>query len=283
MRLVRVLLVRRAGRDVRPDDDHARLVRRALGGVDGGLEAVEADVLAEVLDVPAVGLVALADVLAEGERGVALDRDVVVVVEDDQPAEAEVPGQRAGLGGDALLEVAVGGDHVRVVADHLLVEAGGEQALAQRHADGGRDALAERPGGRLDAGRVAVLGMAGGRRAELAEVLEVVERDPVPGEVQDRVQEHRCVPRGEHEAVAAGPVRVLRRVAHDARVEQVRHRGQRHRGAGVARVGLLDRVHRERADRVDAELVEGGPLRHLGQCDLSPGRLQPDTLRDKAP
>ena len=79
-------------------------------------------------------------------------------------------------------EVAVGGDHVRVVIDDLValaVEALGEHALGERHADGGRDALAERPGRGLDPGRVAVLGVPGGRRAELAEVLEVVERQPV--------------------------------------------------------------------------------------------------------
>ena len=266
MRLVRVLLVRRAGRDVRAEDDHARAAGLALGGLDGRLHRVELQVLAEVLDVPAVRLVALADVLGEGERGVALDRDVVVVVEDDQAAEAEVAAERARLRRDPLLEVAVGRDHVREVADHVLAEAGGEHALAEREADGGRDALAERPGGGLDPGRVAVLRMPRARRAELAEVLDVVERDAVPGEVQDRVQEHRRVARREHEAVARGPVRVLRRVAHDARVEQVGHRRERHRSARVARVGLLDRIHRQRADRVDAQLVEGGPLRRHGQC-----------------
>ena len=228
---------------------------------------------------PAVGLVALADVLGEGERRVALDRDVVVVVEDDQAAEAEVAGQRARLGGDPLLEVAVGDDHVGEVADHLLVEAGGEHALAERHADRGRDALSERPGGGLDPRRVAVLGVAGGRRAELAEVLEVVERDPVPGQVQDRVQEHRRVAGRQHEAVARGPVRVLRRMAHHARVEQVGHGRQRHRRARVARVGLLDRVHRERADGVDAQLVERG-LRRLCQVGSLSWSVDAHTLRD---
>ena len=151
------------------------------------LDAVEADVLAEVLHVPAVRLVAGGDVLGEGDRGVALDRDVVVVPERDQAAEAEVTGERGGLGRDALLQVAVGRDHVRVVIDDLVALAVvtlGQHALAERHAHGRRDALAERPGGGLDAGGVPVLGVPGGRGAELAEVLEVVEREAVPGQVR---------------------------------------------------------------------------------------------------
>ena len=81
---------------------------------------VELDVLAEVLHVPAVGLVALAHVLAEGHLRLARELDLVVVVEDDEPAEPEVPGQRAGLRGHALLHVAVARDRVRVVIDDLV-------------------------------------------------------------------------------------------------------------------------------------------------------------------
>ena len=89
-----------------------------LGGEQRRLEgvAVVGD-LAEVLDVPAVGLEALADVVGVGQLGRPVDRDVVVVVDADQPAEAEVAGERRGLVADALHEAAVAGDHVRVVVD----------------------------------------------------------------------------------------------------------------------------------------------------------------------
>jgi len=70
----------------------------------------------DVLDVPAVGFVALADVFAERELGLAVDGDVVVVVDVDQPAEAEVPGQGAGLVADALRQVTVGADGEDAVA-----------------------------------------------------------------------------------------------------------------------------------------------------------------------
>ena len=59
------------------------------------------------------------------------------------------------------------------------------------------------------------------------------------------------MPGREDEAVAARPVRVGRVVPHHVAVEEVRERGERHRGAGVAGVRLLHRVHRERANRVD--------------------------------
>ena len=268
MGAVGVLLVRRSGRDVGADDDQARPVGHVAGRRHRRLQRVEREVLVEVLDVPAVGLVARADVLGEGELRVALDRDVVVVVEADQLAEPEVAGERGGLGGDPLLHVAVGGDEVGEVADRhvaVAVEARGQHPLAQREADGRGDALPERARGRLDAGDVAVFGVSGAGRAELPEALDLVERDVVAGEVQRRVQEHRRVAAGEDEAVAPRPVGRLGRVAHDARVEQVRDRGQRHGGAGVARVRPLDGVHRQRADGVHAQLVQRaliGPDRH---------------------
>ena len=264
VRARRVLLVGRAERDVGANDDQRRPVLDLLGLRDRVLERVELDVLAEVLDMPAVGLVALAGVLGQRERRVAFDRDVVLVVERDQPAEAEMAGQRAGLGGDALLDVAVGGDRVRVVVDDVAarpVEAGGPHALGERHARGVGDALAERAGRHLDAGGVAELRMARGRAAELAEVLEVVEGEPVPGQIEHRVEEHRRVTGAEHEAVPVEPVRILRVVAHHPRVEDIRQRSEGHRRARMAGIGLLDAVHRQGADGVDTQLVEGSLVR----------------------
>ena len=232
-----VVLVRAALRDVRPDDDQRGLVRDGDRVLERLLEVVEPDVLLEVLHVPAVRLVALADVLGERQLGVALDRDVVLVVERDQPAEAEVAGQRGRLAGDPLLEVAVGGDRERPVIDYLMagaVEAGREHPLGQRHPHRVGDPLSERAGGDLDPGQVAVLGMTRGHRAELAEPLEVVlEADVVAGQVQGRIQQHRRVPAREHEPIAVRPVRLMRAVAHDPRVQDVRDRRQGHRGSRV--------------------------------------------------
>ena len=78
------------------------------------------------------------------------------------------------------------------------------------------------------------------------------------------------MPRREDEAVAVGPVRVRRVVPHRARVEHVGERGEAHRRPGVTRVRLLHGVDRERADRVDAQLVER--LRVGGRCVIGPLR-----------
>ena len=55
--------------------------------------------------------------------------------------------------------------------------------------------------------------------------------------------------------IAVGPGRVGRVVLHHARVEQVGERRECHRRARVPRLRLLHGVHRQRADRVDGQLV----------------------------
>ena len=97
-------------------------------------------------------------------------------------------------------------------------------------------------------------GWPGVSRAELAELLDLVEADVVAGEVQARVEQHRRVAGREHEAVAVGPRRVGRVVLHHARVEHVGGRRERERRARVAGLRGLHRVDGQRADRVDAEL-----------------------------
>ena len=179
--------------------------------------------------------------------------------------------ERCRLGADAFHQAAVAADGVDVVIEHLearAVVAIGEPPLADRHADAGRDALAQRAGGRLHARHHAVFGMPGRLAAELTEPADVVERDrrlaqplvvgihgPRPGQVEHRPEQHRGVAVREHEAVAAGPDRILRIEAHDAIPEGVDQRRERHRRSGVPRVGRLDRIHRQRANGVDGELI----------------------------
>ena len=76
-----------------------------------------------------------------------------------------------------------------------------------------------------------------------------------PGQVDQRVEQHRGVAGREHEPVAVGPVRVGRVVAQVVLPDLEAERGQRHRRARVSGVGLVDRVDRKGPDRVDAQLV----------------------------
>src|SRR3989337_1981810 len=62
---------------------------------------------------------------------------------------------------------------ISLVVDQAGPKPGVEQPLRECHADGVGEALAEGPRRCLDARRMAVLGMAGGLGAELAEALEL--------------------------------------------------------------------------------------------------------------
>ncbi len=222
---------------------------------DGGIDRIE---IVPVLDrerVPAERRVAGHPVLGEGELCVAVDRDVVVVVEKDQVVELEMPGQRRRLTRDALHQIAVRdeGEHPEAGG---LAEAGREVLAGDRHADRVPGALPERPGGHLDARRVAVLGMPRREAAPLPEALELVERQVVARQVKQRVEQHAAMPSREHEPVAPRPRRVGRVVTQVPRPEDVRHRSGAHREAGMARLGLLDGVHRQGAERVDCQLVD---------------------------
>ena len=89
--------------------------------------------------------------------------------------------------------------------------------------------------------------------APLPEVLQVVHRHVVAREVKRGVLEDARVASREDEPVETRPVGRRRIVAHLLGVEKVGDGGERHRGARMARVRLLDCVHREDADRVDRE------------------------------
>ena len=134
----------------------------------------------------------------------------------------------------------------------------GQAALRDGHADGVAEALAEGAGGGLHAGRDAVLRVARRARAELAEALQLLERQVVAGEVQHRVEQHAGVPGAEHEAVAVEPVGTGRGVPEEARPEDVGHGRGAHRGTGVTAVGLLDAVDGEGPDGVDGQLLVDG-------------------------
>ena len=115
---------------------------------------------------------------------------------------------------------------------------GVEQAVlaagGHRHADRVADALAERAGGGLDAGGVAVLRVARGLAAPGAQRLEVLELEAPAAEEELDVEGQAGVPAGQHEAVAAGPVRVGGVVPHHLLEQQVRRRA---RGSSPCRGG----------------------------------------------
>jgi hypothetical protein len=277
VRVLGVLPLGRAVTDVAAAHDHAR----TLGLGDRGLERRgERGVVVRIglHDVPAIRLEALRRVVRERDRRVAVDGDVVVVVHHDEVAQAQMARERRGLVRDPLHEAAVAHDAEHASARRRELgarEARVGHARGEREADRVAEALTERTRRGLDARREAVLGMARCAAVQLTEASQLVERQVVTGQVQQRVEEHRAVPGREHEAIATRPVRIGRIETHEPRPQDVAHVGHAERQTRVSRVRLIDGVHREEADRVDRELIERGvgvqgeaqggpPVRHGG-------------------
>src|ERR1700740_2600216 len=100
--------VRRRERYVRADRDERRALDFRARGAHRLVQRAQVLGVGYALHVPAVGGEALDVALAvERQRGGAVDRNAVVVVADDQLAEAEVARDRRGLLADALHHVAV--------------------------------------------------------------------------------------------------------------------------------------------------------------------------------
>ena len=208
---------------------------------------------------PARGLEALHLVDRIGNRGRAVDRDAVVVIQHDQLVQLPVSGHRDRFLRHAFHQVAVGGEHVGVMPDHLLAVLGDQHLLRQRHADRGGEALAERAGGGLDAAGLEVLGVSRRLGAELTEILDLVERHVlVAGEVQQGIEQHRTVSGREHETVAVRPGRSAGVEFEELCEQHGRDIRSAHRQAGVAGFRLFDGIHGKPANRIG----------HTGMIDL---------------
>ena len=136
-----------------------------------------------------------------------------------------------------------------------------------------------------------ILGVPRGFAVELTEVTDIVEGNRRvtesfvigihrlgAGEMEHRPEQHRGVTVREHEPIAVGPDRVLRVEAHDAVPDGVDQRGERHRCAGVPGLGLLDRVNRKCADRIDAQLIDSRVCHWLSNLRRTHGFLLANTL-----
>ena len=166
---------------------------------------------------PAIGLETLWRIVGEPPLNLAVDGYPVVVIDRNQFAQPERAGQRTGLVGYALHQTAVAQKDPRMVVDDgvaIAVELGSEGFLCQRHPDGIRDALPQRPGSGLDARGITIFRVAGRLAMELPELLQVFNGKFIPGEVQEGVDQHRAVAIGQHEPVAIGPIRIRRIVSH---------------------------------------------------------------------
>ena len=159
---------------------------------------------------------------------------------------------------DAFHQVAVRAQHIGAMIDERIAELRRQDALGERETDRGADALAERPRRRLDAREpMPMLGMARRLRADLAKMLQVLDRDVgVAREVEQRIEEHRAVPGRQDEPVPVGPMGCARVEFQEAGEERGRDLGATHRQAGMTRFRRFDAVDRKRADGIHHALVQ---------------------------
>jgi hypothetical protein len=270
VRTMRVRLVRRTERDRASDDDQRRLVGRVVELLDRRTQRLDVVGITNLHDVPTEPFKPLADVFRKCEFGIALDRDVIIVVQPAEVGQLQMSGDGCRFAADAFHQIAVAAHGVHVVVEQvkaLLVVASGKPLRRHRHADAVANALPQRARRCFDARRVAVFGMARTRTSQLSKTLDVVERDAQfasrlldAREMQNRVQQDRHMSTREDEPVAGWPIGMFGIVSERVVPQSVCDGSQRHRGSRVAAVCLLDRVHRQGADRVNGQLLsaDGG-------------------------
>ena len=189
------LLVRRTEADggLAADQGWQRALAR---GLDGGLDLFRI-VAVDVADhLPVVGFEALGRVVGEPAFDFTVDGDAVVIVEGDQLAQAQGAGQGRDFMGNAFHHAAIAQEHIGLVIDDVVagtVELRRQDFFRQGETHGIGQALAQRAGGGFHTRGVAEFRVARGTAVQLAEVLQVVDRQIVAGQVQQRVDQHRAM------------------------------------------------------------------------------------------
>jgi hypothetical protein len=232
-----------------------------LGLGNGGVHGIGIVAVYRADHIPTAGAETGGRVVNEPGGHLAVDGNAVVVVQRHQLVQLPGTGQGHCFVADAFHQATVAQKHVGAVVHHLVtvpVELGGQQLLGQRHAHRVGDALPQRAGGGLHTRCDAHFRMASGFAVQFAEVFQLVHRQLVAGEMQQRVNQHRSVAVAQHKTVAVGPGRIGGVVAQVAAPQRNGHVGHAHGRTGVAGIGGLHSVHREGADGVGHVLVGCG-------------------------
>ena len=204
-------LGRRAETDPGPRRDEAG----APGLLDGSLQGLGHGGRVHAvhrLHVPAIRLVARRHIFGEADVGGAVDGDLVVVIDDAQPVQSQVPGQRRGFRRHALHDVAVGRQHPGAMIHQrrpIAVEPRRQHALGQGHAHGIAEPLTQWAGGRFNPGCVTLLGMPRRAGSPLAERLQIVQGDVISRQVQEGVEQHGGMAAAEDKPIPIRPAGIL--------------------------------------------------------------------------
>ena len=225
--------------------DEGRALGFCLSCLDGLLNGYDVFAGFDRLDVPAVGLVAGDHVFVESNIRIVLNRDAVIVPEDNQVAQLLRTRQGRSLSGNALLQVTIGRNGVDVVVEGRLVgrclwiEKAALFPCRHGHANGGSKALTKGASGDFHAIGVVHLRVARRARSPGAQLLEIVHLQAKAAQVELDVLGEGRVTNRQNEAVAAGPVHIGGIVVNDALIQGVGEGSEGHCGAWVAGTAFL--------------------------------------------
>jgi len=156
--------------------------------------------------VPARGAETCVLVCGIRDRDRAIDRDVVVIPENNELVQLQMASKRNRFLRNAFHQAAVTCDDIGVVVLEVGPEFGREFLFGNRHAHGIGNALTEWTGRGFNACGMAIFRMASGFRTNLAEILDLVDcHVRIAGEMQDRVEKHRAMTSRQNKPVAIWP------------------------------------------------------------------------------
>src|SRR5581483_6272181 len=181
-----VLTIGAAVADYRTDADEGRAPGFRASFLDRSGQRTEIVGVFNRQRVPSVCLEPPAHVLGECDVRMAVDSDVIVVVDVDDVAESEMARERGGFAGNPLHQISVTDDRKNAMGKNpgILSEARLDMFAGDRHAHPVAETLAERAGCGFHSRRMVVLGMARGKAPQLTEPLYFIERQVVAGKIK---------------------------------------------------------------------------------------------------
>ena len=201
------------------------------------------------------------------ERDLAVNGDAIVIPQHDQPRQLLLARNADGLLADAFHQAAVARDDPGVMVLHLGAPAGAQMLFGHGKAHGIGNPLTQRAGGGFHPRNMAEFRVAGGDRAPLAEILDLVQRHIlIPRQVEQRIDQHRAMARRQDETVTVRPARRLGIELQMFLEQDGRHIGHAHRHPRMPRIRGGHRVQRQGADGAGAHPVIG--MAGAKRCDV---------------
>ena len=113
--------------------------------------------------------------------------------------------------------------------------------------------------------------MTGCLRSPLPKVFDFIQRKIVTRQIEQRVEQHAAMTRGQEKPIAIFPFGIARVVPHELCPKRVSHRRGPQRQTRMSGLRFLDCINSQRANCVDAKLIEFGRavgfLLHSGAHD----------------